>query len=232
MTAPAMVAGLDGCAGGWVVVTTSTDADHTSTVERVSDLGVVVARLDRGELAAAGIDIPIGLPGSAPRRCDIEARLMIGPRRSSVFPAPGRDLLEAETYEEAAACSRALYGKGLSRQAFGILPKVRDVDRLMTPRRQRHLVEVHPEASFTAMSGGPMTHAKKTSAGRAERLESLCAVFRDVDVHAGTPLAGTRPDDILDAFAVAWSAHRWLSRSHIRLGAGCDARGLRMEIIV
>ncbi len=231
MTAPEAVAGLDGCTGGWVVVTTTIDR-RPSTVERVSDLGVVVERLVSGELAAAGIDIPIGLPSAGSRRCDIEARRMVGPRRSSVFPAPWREVLPARTYDEAVARSRAVSGKGLSRQAFGILPKVREVDRLMTPRRQRALVEVHPEASFTALSGGPMHYYKKTSAGRTERLESLRGVFCDIDCHAEKRIPGTSPDDIVDAFAVAWTARRWLRQTHLQLGGERDGRGLRMEIIV
>jgi Protein of unknown function (DUF429) len=40
-----------------------------------------------------------------------------------------------------------------------------------------------------------------------------------------------RNDDVLDAYAAAWSAGRWLSGDYLRLGGGTDQRGLRMEII-
>jgi len=213
------------------MVVVAIDGDPTSTVERVGDIDAVVARLEGGALAAVGVDIPIGLPSQGPRPCDVEARTMIGPRRSSVFPAPIRGVLEATTYGDAVARSRALSGKGLSRQAFGLLSKVRAVDRIMTPPRQRHLVEVHPEVSFTALSGSPMASYKKTAAGRAERLGALRPVFPDVDRHAHARIGGVGADDVLDAFAVAWSARRWLARAHIQLGGQLDERGLRMEIV-
>jgi predicted RNase H-like nuclease len=213
------------------MVTVGVAPEEPSTVERVTDLRAVLARLDAGDLASAGIDIPIGLPQSGPRRCDVEARQMVGPRRSSVFPAPVRGILGSTTYDDAARRCRALSGKGLSRQAFGILAKVHEVDWLMTPERQRHLVEVHPEVSFTAVSGAPMAHYKKTTAGRDERLAALRMSFADVDGHAHSRIEGVGDDDVLDAFAAAWSARRWLARTHVQLGGDTDDRDLRMEII-
>jgi hypothetical protein len=38
-------------------------------------------------------------------------------------------------------------------------------------------------------------------------------------------------DDILDAFAAAWSARLWRERSHVQLGGDNDSRDLRMENI-
>jgi len=226
-----VVAGLDGCRNGWVLVTTAADGRGSSTVEYVAHLHGVISSLDGRELDAAGIDIPIGLPDVGPRRCDVEARRLLGPRRSSVFPAPVRGLLGASHYDVAAARCRALSGKGLSRQAFGILAKVGEVDRLMTPLRQRHLIEVHPEVSLCALAYGPMSHYKKTPEGRAERMEVLRAVFPDIDMHVGVRTGEAGPDDIIDAFAVAWSARRWLARTYLRLGGDLDGRGLRMEIV-
>lgn len=213
------------------MVTAPVDGEGESAVERLADLGAVFSALDSGQLAAAGIDMPIGLPATGARRCDGEARAVIGPRRSSVFPAPLRGLLGATDYEDALTRCRALSGRGLSRQAFGLLSKVDEVDRHMTPRRQRLVVEVHPEVSFTVLSGHPMAFSKKTPAGRAQRLEALRPVFSDIDRHADVRVSGAGPDDVLDAFAVAWSARRWWARTHIRLGGEPDARGLRMEII-
>ncbi len=226
-----IVAGLDGCPGGWVQVMVSADGQGKTQVMVVPDIAAVVSNVDSGRLAAVGIDIPIGLPDSGSRRCDIEARKMIGPRRNSVFPAPARGLLGSETYEEASARSRAISGKGISRQTFAILPRIHEVDLLMTPDRQRHLVEVHPEVCFTILAGGPMAHHKATNEGRAERLAALRRVFPDVDEHAVRRIRRTQPDDVLDAYAAAWSARRWLARTHVQLGGTTDGRGLRMEMI-
>jgi predicted RNase H-like nuclease len=108
---------------------------------------------------------------------------------------------------------------------------VDEVDRLMTPERQCHLVEVHPEVSLGALAMRPMTHYKKRPEGRTERLEVLRGVFPDIDQHIRVRTGEARPDDIIDAFAVAWSARRWVARTYLRLGGELDGRGLRMEIV-
>ena len=38
-------------------------------------------------------------------------------------------------------------------------------------------------------------------------------------------------DDVLDAFAGAWTARRHAAAQHLQLGGEVDARGLRMEVI-
>lgn len=226
-----MVGGLDGCRRGWVLVVAPSDGAGPSLVQVVTDLDDVLAMVDGNELLAVGIDIPIGLPAAGPRRCDVAARRRIGRRGSSVFPAPPRALLGSHTYEEAATRCRAACGKSLTTQAFGILPKVEVVDGLMTPDRQYNVVEVHPEVSFTLLAGHPMGFRKARPEGRAERLEVLRRVFPDVDRHVDRPPSGARADDVLDAFAAAWSAARWLSGTYERFGGELDDRGLRMEII-
>jgi predicted RNase H-like nuclease len=226
-----MVAGIDGCPGGWVLVETLTDGDGRTTLERVSNLDGVISKLDSGQLAAVAIDIPIGLPEAGSRRCDIEARRMIGARRSSVFPAPARGVLGATTYAVAAARSQGISGKRLSRQAFGILSKIEEVDRIVTPDRQGHLIEVHPEVSFTVLAGVPMSHHKATDEGREERLAVLRGPFPNIESLAAPRITRVKPDDVLDAFVAAWSARRWLARTHVQLGGDVDQRGLRMEMI-
>ncbi|HXX90480.1 MAG TPA: DUF429 domain-containing protein [Acidimicrobiales bacterium] len=226
-----LVGGMDGCRGGWVLVTTPVYGMGDTSIEVVPSIDAVVERLEKGELTAVAIDIPISLPASGPRRCDTDARKMIGPRRNSVFPAPFRGLLGSATYEEAASRSRSISGKSLSRQAFAVLPKIEEVDALMTPERQRVLIEVHPEVSFTALRGRPMEHHKSTSEGRGERLAALRTVFHDVDDVTSVRLPRTNPDDILDALVAAWSARRWMTGTYKRLGGDLDERGLRMEMI-
>jgi predicted RNase H-like nuclease len=228
----AIVAGLDGCRRGWVMVSVPADDPVSTQIEVVTDLGRVFDALDSGELASAAIDIPIGLPETGARSCDLEARKLIGARRNSVFPAPPRGLLGARSYGEAASRSRAIQDKGISKQAFAIMAKIAEVDALMTPARQERFVEIHPEVSFTVLAGTPMTHYKRDSAGRVERLAWLRGVFRDVDRRAAVRIAHVHPDDVIDAHVAAWSARRWLERRHCHLGGlERDARGLRMEMI-
>jgi predicted RNase H-like nuclease len=192
-----------------------------------------MTRVDAGTLAAVAIDIPIGLSPDGARRADVEARQRLGPRRSSVFPAPVRSVLAATTYEEACALSRAACGKAISKQLFNILPKIREVDALVTPQRQRRLFEMSPELSLAVLAGAPMAHPKTTPAGRSERMDALSQVFgpEEIERHLHPTPRGARPDDVLDAFAGAWTARRHAAAQHLRLGGDLDAHGLRMEVI-
>jgi predicted RNase H-like nuclease len=140
------VAGVDGCRAGWVV---ATEAEGTLAVEVVGQFSAVLERVAAGALDAVAVDIPIGLPAAGSRRCDTEARRLIGPRRSSVFPAPARGLLGARSWAEAA---------GISRQTYGILAKVAEVDAAVSPAAQDRVVEAHPEVSFTHLAGRPLHH--------------------------------------------------------------------------
>jgi predicted RNase H-like nuclease len=190
-------------------------------------------QVDTGTLAAVAVDIPIGLTANGPRRADVEARRQLGPRRSSVFPAPVRSVLDAASYDEACALSRAACGKAISKQLFNILPKIREVDALVTPLRQQRVFEMSPELSLAVLAGAPMVHAKTTAAGRAERVAVLGDVFGhdQIEHHVNTKRTGAQADDVLDAFAGAWTARRFASAHHLQLGGDVDERGLRMEVI-
>jgi predicted RNase H-like nuclease len=211
----------------------SSDGNVPPDVRLVPDLLHVMAQIDTGTLAAAAIDIPIGLAVDGARRADVEARQRLGPRRSSVFPAPVRSVLAATTYEEACSLSRAACGKAISKQLFNILPKIREVDALVTPQRQRRLFEMSPELSLAVLAGAPMAHPKTTPAGRAERIDALGQVFghAEIERHLGSAPRGAGRDDILDAFAGAWTARRHAAAQHLELGGDLDGRGLRMEVI-
>jgi predicted RNase H-like nuclease len=197
----------------------------------VETLDGVVADVRSGRMASAAIDVPIGLAARDPRACDLEARRILGPRRSSVFPAPVRSVLGAGTYAEACGRSRCACGKGISKQLFNILPKIAEVDRLQSRRLQAHLFEMHPELSFTVLAGAPMRFAKRTAAGRAERIAALRPAFGDLARLIEHPPAGAQRDDVLDALVGAWTALRHAARCHLRLGGQRDGRGLRMEMI-
>jgi predicted RNase H-like nuclease len=227
---PCRVGGLDGCRGGWVLASGCVDQGAPTTVEVISGFAEVLARMQIGSLAAVVVDIPIGLPATGSRLCDVEARRRLGLRRSSVFPAPLRALLEAVTWDEALAMSRRLAGRGISKQAYGIFAKVREVDRLITPALQDRLVEAHPELSLASLTGAPMAHPKRTPDGHAERLAALAGSFPDIGKHTTRRLQGAAPDDVLDAYALLWTARRWMRGEAVVLGGGRDKRGLRMEI--
>lgn len=187
--------------------------------------------------AVIAVDMPIGLPDSPTpggRACDRAARRLLGRRGSSVFSPPVRAALAAENYRQAIA----LNGKGLSRQAFNLLPKLREVDGLVTPDLQDAVVEAHPELAFMALAGHPLRCGKKTPEGRAERERLLGAALGPLlPDFAGERCRLGRPnlliDDVLDACALALTARRILTDAALRLPGPeleRDAGGLRMEI--
>jgi predicted RNase H-like nuclease len=227
-----VVGGLDGCPGGWVLVTVPVD-DRSSEgfeVTVLTSLAPLVAALTSDRMVCAAIDIPIGLAPREPRACDLAARRLLGPRRNSVFPAPARGVLAATSYEEACARSRRACGKGISRQLYNILDKIRTVDALQSPRLQCQLFEMSPELSFAELTGHPMPANKRTAAGRTAREEVLRSAFGE-QVGREAPPAGAKRDDVLDALVGAWTARRHAAGRHRQLGGETDERGLRMEII-
>ena len=241
------VAGADGCRRGWIVALRNTETGE----HRVRFVHALADALRAGPLAldappgVLAVDVPIGLLGSARRRgrpADRAARDLLGwPRRTSVFSPPARPALAAETHPEASALNRAsgADAPGLSIQAFGIVPKLREADALATPALQRgdgglRMVEAHPEVAFAQMNGGEAVVAsKKKPEGRAVRV----GLLREACV--ADPLAlvaecrGTASaDDVLDALACAWTAERVLRGTALRLPETpeADPRGLLMEI--
>jgi len=214
-----VVAGADGCRTGWVVATRD-------------DLRVV-ARLDIGGIDLLGVDMPIGLPVDARRACDVEARRALGLRGSSVFPTPPRACLGATTHPEAVERARAAFGAGISVQAFHLLPKIAEVDALVDPLEPDRVVEISPELAFATMrrlrtgesTPLPRKIEREGAAARRRLLHAEGIEVRPVP-------RGARADDVLDAYAVLWSAERFARGEAIVFGDGSrDERGLPMRIV-
>ena len=207
--------------------------DITSSL--LPDVAALIALAKRAAVSA--VDIPIGLTDAGPRRCDQLARAMLSPHRAaSVFSAPLRPMLEAATRAEAGEIRRRIEGKSVSAQAWNICPRIREMDRLITPRLQRRVVEVHPEVSFAAWSGEPMHDPKKTKSGRAVRAALIDGMFGPAAREAARRRHWVRDvghDDLHDAFAALWTAERIWRGEAKRLPESpeYDARGLRMEIV-
>ncbi|MPY92566.1 MAG: DUF429 domain-containing protein [Acidimicrobiia bacterium] len=239
-----VVLGVDGCRAGWVVASLAVPVgasdgdgggsggggDAPPAAEVVGDFDVVADRLARGEVAHVAVDMPIGLPDAGSRPCDLEARRLLGPRRSSVFPAPARATLGAASYADALERSRAATGRGLSVQAYNLLASIAEVERAARRLGQARLTETHPELAFAALAGSPLAWPKRHPAGAAARRRALVAVLPGVADPPDQRLTGARPDDVADACVLAWSARRLWCGQATRLGGERDGTGLRMEI--
>lgn len=234
------VVGVDGCPGGWLAAAYDLPGPGLAFRVHASFRDLLSAYPDASCIA---VDIPIGLTLGEARSVDGEARKVLGPRRSSVFPAPDARLLETVVdeslgYAEATERSRSTLGKGLSRQAFAIFPKVYEVNASMTPELRRRVIEVHPEVSFWALAGErPMEHPKKKPEGFDERREHLLGAFGGLAIparhEAGRLARPVGADDVLDAIAAAWTARRFAEGRAGRFPAmpPVDERGLRMEMV-
>ncbi len=230
------VGGLDGCRAGWVLAELG---PRGLDVRVASTFAEVVARVDGGALAALAVDMPIGLPDDGSRGADHQARRRLGARHASVFPTPVRATLGAIDYPDALAISRRVSGKGLSKQAFNLLGRIAEVDRIMTPARQDRIFECHPELAFTQLAGSPLRHSKHTRLGIDERVELLAERLgprRHPDLAVAVRAAGrgVGRDDVVDAVVIALVAEAVAAGSAEveRLGDGArDRRGLRMEIV-
>lgn len=209
------VLGVDACKGGWVGVRLEPVDEHGRTHRSRASCATTVAELVdlAGPLTHVAIDIPIGLPAAGRRACDVLARGDVGPRRSSVFAAPPRAVLEAASHAEAAARCRQLCGFGISRQAFALAPKILEVDEWVG-RADVEVVEAHPEVSFATLAGEHLHEPKWTWAGFQLRRRLLAEAGIILEGDLG--LAGQRvaSDDVLDAAVVAWSAARVARGEH------------------
>jgi predicted RNase H-like nuclease len=211
------VLGVDGARGGWVgaLVAGGQVAWH-----RFGSISEALAL----PVDAVGVDMPVGLPATGRRACDLAAKALLGRAHPRVFLAPPRPVLQASSYGEAARLHRELTGGlGLSVQTWHLVPKIREVDAVADDAR---LVEVHPELSLAELGGAGPLPSKKTPAGRAARVALLTGWLGDLgDVPAG--------DDGLDALAVAWSTHRWLAgRARTLPGVPAyDETGRAMRIV-
>jgi predicted RNase H-like nuclease len=228
------VIGVDGCPGGWIAVIWGSRLEHR-LCPRFND----VLALDGAVIA---VDMPIGLPELSGRPGDRDVRARLGERQSSVFPVPSRAAVMREAFNDACAenLKRSDPPRKVSKQCYNLFPKIREIDRLITPELQDRVFESHPELAFWAMND-------ETALPLPKKVKSQChepglELRRSLLRNAGFPLSSlpasiyrrsdVGADDLIDACACAWVARRILEGKAIRIPAEPmrDERGLRMEI--
>jgi len=226
--------GVDGCRAGWICASLGVLTGEIS--QFVYEDACALLAGSAGSITA--IDIPIGLPDRESRRCDVEARQILGPRASAVFPTPMRSALEAENYVAACEASFEACGKRLSKQSFAILPRIRAVDAMLreTEELRNAVYEVHPEVCFYFWnSERPMDHPKRSGAGFLERYRLAAEVFPRAfeSIRSAIPRRDAADDDILDALAALWTAQRIRLGTAARLPAALefDRFGLPMRML-
>ena len=216
---PTWVAGVDGCPQGWICVLRPLAAPESAVIRFAAAFADVLQFPEKP--ATIAVDIPIGFPerieGSG-RSCERLVRKLLGPRQSSVFSTPARAVVHEEDYREGCALALTLSEppRKISKQAFNLFPKIRELDALLTPELNQRIYECHPEVAFWVLNGcAPASLPKKVkSRPNPDGLEER----RKLLVNAGYDAAFLSPssklpgragvDDLIDAAVCSWSAAR------------------------
>lgn len=171
---------------------------------------------------------PVGFvesPGLGTRRCDREARHLLGRRGSTIRNAPTLAALRAGIH---------VAGDGLDAVSATLLPRYLEVVREMSPYRQRVVYEGNPELSFYHLNGDqPLRSSKRLEVGREERRALLEGKMQGVNRILDAELPGAARKHLFDVAAMLWTARRVLGHAAKRIPADAewDSEGLRMEIV-
>ena len=219
-----LLAGVEPCPGGWLVVTGKLQGISLFP-EPPQVMGRLVEVLDyRPPFEIVALHSPIGLPNqTAPggRECDREARRLLGSRRgAAVASPPSRTVLEE--------------GARMSAVVRTLLPRIREVQRDVASYHQRSVFEVHPELSFFQLNEDkPLRYGKRTRLGTDERLAILQARMPGLERVIDNVPEGVPFSTVLDACADLWTARRIAARAITRLPElpQWNEDGLRMELV-
>ncbi|HUZ91485.1 MAG TPA: DUF429 domain-containing protein [Methylocella sp.] len=219
---PAEIAGVDGCRKGcWIAVTADTQTFDKAQVKIFKSFAELISELAARSII--GIDMPTGLAEHTDRggrEPDWAAREFLGRQRASVFPVPSRRAVYERDYAQVCAIARETSEprRAVSKQLFGILPRIRQIDEILRqdPALRDRVFEVHPEVSFKVMNNDEPLPERKKVKGRI--YQPGMHLRHNLLRKEGFPLSflnqrpphGAALDDFYDACACAWSAKRIL----------------------
>jgi predicted RNase H-like nuclease len=220
------LAGVDGCPGGWIATFAGPSGEHNEPRVFSQFTGILAALKEPSIIA---IDVPIGLPERGGRAAENAVRPLLGRLKQSVFPIPSRRAVFAEigpfadqqaryaAHRRAGAIAAATSkpSKRITIQAFGIFPKIREVDAMMQSNAslKERIYETHAELAFRQLNGRPLDEPKKVKGrpyapGLALRRRLLTDAGFPAAIVEAAPPHGAGPDDLLDALACAFVARR------------------------
>ena len=227
MTSPTVI-GVDGAKGGWVSARSSPNGE-VSVSFSVTFAEIIAAC---GAADVVIVDMPVGLSERGTRPVDGLARARLGPRAATFFPTPIRSVLDFDDWSEANVHSKAVSGKGLSKQAWNLVPKIAEVDAIWSAELTDRLLEGHPETSFAELAGAPLATKKTDVQGRLERLDLLTAALGDDIAACIDAIPKKWSVDAIDALVLNWTARRVVSGTAIRLGGDPDLLGRPMQLTI
>jgi predicted RNase H-like nuclease len=195
-----LAVGIGSWSGGWVSVAVRDGRfEESRTAREIRELLTYWNGAD-----AVGIDTPLRLPiTGTPRAADLAARQIVG---GTVWNAPPKVVAAEDTWAEANAISRQLFGKGVSKPAYYLGRRAVELAKFTA---DRGLCEVHPDVSFWAMNQRtPLTYGKKTWAGQVERRRLLAGAGILIRDDLGKEVGLIPTEDVFDTAAAAWTAQR------------------------
>lgn len=225
--------GIGGCSAGWLVISTlgnNYKYGVFSSIQELSD--------KHPEARACLIDVPIGLSSKAkPRTIDARMRKELKGRASTVFTTPSRKAVYANSYVEAKDINTTIEGKSLSKQAFCISPKIKEVDKFLRQSPSLKLVEAHPEISFKYLNGGRVLKTQKSKPDGIEERLSILEIYnrKTPDLYKkilqNTLRKHVKRDDIVDAICLSISMELGAQKlQFLRDDNTFDERGIEMKI--
>ncbi|QFG68270.1 DUF429 domain-containing protein [Ornithinimicrobium pratense] len=197
------VLGVDSTRNGWLGALLESSGHGTPHLIAAASLQELLEKA--GEVAVVAVTLPLGLPDQGRREADVQTRRFLGDQGSTVLTTPVRDAVYAISHSEANAFNRAAGGSGVSSQAWELRRRMQELDAWVRQDLPALVVETHPEAAFATLAGAPLTSRRRTGDGTAERRSALAT--GGVYIPTSAP-HGIATDDVLDACAAAWSAHR------------------------
>ena len=229
--------GVDGCRGGWLIAKTEGDRDDFSTVslsvvptlaqalkekalkeKALEKRGFKEKALNKKAVREKAtqlvlIDMPKGLLSDKARKVEGLARQLLKGQASTVFNVPVVDAVFAGDYQDASAINYRMTGKKLSKQAWHLCPKIRELDELLAEESSlsNEIFESHPELVFRLMAGVQMPK-KKLAEGLAARLALLERAGMPAtqlvnDLVDQYPRSVCFADDAVDALVLLLLAH-------------------------
>lgn len=226
--------GVDGCKGGWIAAISDPDGlrfeKHSSIEELVRG---------HSDFSECLIDMVIGLQEKKEDvRPDSFARHIINRRASTIFPAPCRQAVYADTVAQKYDLNQQILGKKFTPLTLGIMPKMRELDEFLNryPMYKNVLKESHPEVCFSRLFGATVMTRKSTAEGIGQRIDILSR-YVPMDqkyLREKAKEFKCNMDDLLDASCLAVTAAlvqagKWES---IPAEPMKDARGLLMQMII
>ncbi|MBI4884414.1 MAG: DUF429 domain-containing protein [Actinobacteria bacterium] len=229
-----VLGGIVPCPGGWLIVPArlagvTVVADDPEVVKTLLDVLEFKPKFD-----AAAIYCPIGFfdkPTSPFRKCDEEARALIGwPRSVAVRPTPSRAALQAETRADALELEPWLTRDDLRRFRW-----LREADREFQPFHQRTYFAAHPDLTYVQLNDDrPLVSSPYQQDGMLERM----ALIRDKlpgleEVARRTPPPGAAQVHLLQALGLLWTARRIAGRAmqRVPIDPDWDTSGMRRELV-